>query len=83
MISLRKLLGARKARRPPDTRYPNWRKSKMKLVILWCQRQRNEGDETRSKHCFSRQVAMYLARELTDNSLPKSERNLVERITPP
>ena len=32
---------------------------------------------------LARQVAMYLARELTDNSLQKSEKNLAERITPP
>ena len=33
---------------------------------------------------LARQVAMYLARELTDNSLPKNrKKNLAERITPP
>ena len=32
---------------------------------------------------LARQVAMYLARELTDNSLPKSEKNLVVKIIQP
>lgn len=30
---------------------------------------------------LARQVAMYLAREMTDNSLPKLEKNLEEEIT--